>query len=451
MLSPLCIPTYPVKKEAPMMYKLTYIALLLGWALPAGAQEVITYDQAATQALQQNLAVQIVKNETAIAQNNNSIGNAGMLPRLDFEAAGSYANNNTNQEYQSAPSVNRRGVVSNGINSGIILSWTIFDGLRMFAAKNRLTAEEQASQYRLKQQIEATLLEVNAAYFELVKQKQQINATKEAITIYEERLLIAETRVTIGKASKTDLLQAKVDLNEQKSILLRSQAIYREAQALLNRLMGKPAETEFDVSDEITFNYTPSYSDIKAGMRTRNNSILFAETNISIAESLKKEIAAMRYPVLSVNTSYNFTRTSNQAGFVLLNQNVGLNAGFTFSWNLFNGFNTHRQVKNAELNIVNSNLQLQDMQRQTEMELVQAWRNFETAKEILVLEEESYTLAKENMELSLERFKLGNMTTVEFKQTQITLQDVQTRLVNARYDAKTAETKLMQLNGDLVK
>jgi outer membrane protein len=433
------------------MNKISLFFFLLANTCFAQDVTVLTYEQAAEAVISTNFGVQVVKNDAAIAANNNTAGNAGMLPDVSFNASGSYANNATNQEYSNGLSVNRSGVVSNGMNSGILLSWTVFDGMRMFAAKDRLEETQAMSDLRLKQQIENTLLQVAQVYYELVRQKQQISAIKENIKVYEERLTIAQTRLDIGKAPKTDLLLAKVDLNEQKVMLIEAENNFRTAQVQLNQLMSKPAEGEFDVSDEITITYSPGYDELKTSFAKKNNTVLLAERNVNLSTYLKREIEAMRYPRLTLNTSYNFTRTANQAGLVLLNQNLGLNAGFVLNWTLFSGFRTRTQVKNAEITIMSAQLNLQDSKLKAETALLQAWRKLESVKKILALEEDNYSLAKENMDISLERFKLGNMTTVEFKQTQMSLQEVQLRLINARYDAKQAETDLMRLNGDLVK
>lgn len=412
---------------------------------------MLTYEKAAQTALENNLGIKMVKNETIVAHNTNTVGNAGMLPDVVFNANGSYANNTTNQDYANGLQVNRSGVVSNGINSGILLSWTVFDGMSMFAAKDRLSANEEISTIRLKQQVENTLVELSQAYYDLVRQKQQINAIKENIKVYEERLRIEQMRLDIGKSAKTGVLLAKVDLNEQKAMLITAETNYKNAQVQLNQLMFMPVENEFEVSDEINFTYSPGYDELKTGFVKKNNAVLMAEKNVGLSMYMKREIEGMRYPRVTLNTSYNFTRSTNQAGFVLLNQNLGFNAGFNVSWTLFSGFKTQTLVKNAKIYIENSQYALEDVKRKTEMALLQAWRKFESAKKVLVLEEENYTFAKENMDISLERFKLGNMTTIEFKETQTSLQAVELRLFNARYEAKVAETELMRLNGDLVK
>jgi outer membrane protein TolC len=163
------------------------------------------------------------------------------------------------------------------------------------------------------------------------------------------------------------------------------------------------------------------------------------------------EIRAMRYPWLYANVKYNFNKTENEAGFSLLNQNQGLNAGLTLSWNVFNGFNTGRQVKNAKINYQSSQLILEDTRSKIQTDLYIAFKKFESEKAILQLEESNLVFAKENVIVSLEAYRLGSISGIQLTEAQNSLEASYSRLIDARYMVKISETALMKLNGDLVK
>lgn len=86
-----------------------------------------------------------------------------------------------------------------------------------------------------------------------------------------------------------------------------------------------------------------------------------------------------------------------------------------------------------------------------EASVLKAFNAFTSAQQILLLEEESYALAKENADVALESFRLGAVNSLVVKEAQKSLDDASVRLVNIRYETKTAETELMRLNGALVK
>ena len=77
--------------------------------------------------------------------------------------------------------------------------------------------------------------------------------------------------------------------------------------------------------------------------------------------------------------------------------------------------------------------------------------NYDNAKKILLVEEETIGLAKENVFIALESFKRGVTTFIELRTAQQSLADAYNRLISARYNAKVAETELLRLSGGLLK
>ncbi|HEY1053645.1 MAG TPA: TolC family protein, partial [Emticicia sp.] len=88
---------------------------------------------------------------------------------------------------------------------------------------------------------------------------------------------------------------------------------------------------------------------------------------------------------------------------------------------------------------------------QMENDLVRAYNQYQTDKEILKLEEEYNKVAEENMQISLEKFRLGGSTILEINEAQRSLNTSLNRLTNARYNIKISELQLLRLSGELVK
>jgi len=433
------------------MLKNKFFILIIFFSCEVFSQENLTLQQAIEIALKNNFSIQIAKNKSDINANDVTRGNAGMLPQVSVNASGSTATNSTQQHYASGMDVNKSGVGSSTINSGVALNWTLFDGMKMFATYDKLKELKTMGELNLKIEIENNIAKVINAYYDVVRQKQLIKATSESISIYEEREKIAQTKFTIGSGSKIEVMQARVDINALKSQLFKYQTSLFDIKANLNNLLARLPETDFNVGDSIVVTYNPKYEDLKAIIEKQNNGLLFSEKNINVSDYSLKEIRAMRYPKLGVNANYIFTRSENQAGFVLLNQNLGFNAGFTASWNLFNGFEVNRQLKDAQIQIMISKLQYDMTKMQVQTNLATAYRNFEQTKELLKMEEENSKIAKENVDIALESFRIGKTSSLELKDIQKSYDDALVRLANARYDAKAAETELMRLNGMLVK
>ena len=415
------------------------------------AQQTLSLDDAIALALKNNYAITISKNDAEINKNNASYGNAGFLPTVSFLASGSLANNNTKQNYSSGLEVNKSGVGSSNINSGVSLNWTLFDGMKMFATYDRLRVLNDMGLLQSKITIESTVASIINAYYNVVQQKQLIALTDTAIRIYEERVKISEMKLNIGSGSKLDLLQAKVDLNEQRSLRLNQQKALSDAKTLLNKLLSRAPGTELDVNDSIRITYVPKLEDLERSVMQNNNSILFSQQNVNVNNYLLAETRSLYYPHFGVNLNYNFTESQNQAGFVLLNRNLGFNAGFTASWTIFNGFNTSRMIKNAKISSLNSQLSYEQTKTEVNSELMDAFTNFKNAMELLQLEEDNFSIASENVNVALESFRIGKTSSLELKTAQTSFENARSRLVSARYQAKIAETELLRLNGMLVR
>jgi outer membrane protein TolC len=427
----------------------TFLVILTGPV--AVGQENITLSTAIESTLKNNFFINIARNDEQIAKNDNTVGNAGFLPVVDLVAGISTATNSTEQVYSNGNTVEQDGAKTDNINAAARLSWTLFDGMRMFAAKSRLGVNEEASSLMLKLEIENKIAEVITTYFNIVRIQQAMLVLQETIRIYDDRVQIAETRFTIGSASKLDFLQAKVDRNSRVSELMRLGVEHETAIAALNRLMGKSEFTAITAADSIIIDYEPSLEDLRKSVRSNNTEINLGGKYTEMSDHMIDEVRALRYPWLDANVNYNFNRTENEVGFSLLNKNQGVSAGLTLSWNIFNGFNTGRQIKNAKLNLKSTQLLLADTQSKIEQELYVSFRKFESDKSILKLEESNVISAKENVDVALEAYRLGSISGLQLKEAQNSYEESFSRLIDARYQAKLSETLLMKLNGDLVK
>lgn len=430
-------------------YKLNFIFILIASLI--SAQETLTLQQAIGLALQNNYAIIISKNETEISKNNISKGNAGMLPELNLKAGGSFSGNDTKQEFVTGNNVDKKNAQSNNINSGIELNWLIFDGMKMFISYDKLKELNRMNEFATKMQIENTIAEVINTYYDVVRQKQLLKFNESLIAIYDERLRVAKTRWEVGKAAKTDLLQAQLDLNLQKSSRIKQMATLSELKTKLNQTLSRQADIDFNVTDLIEVDKNIKLEELRNTALKLNTSLLFYQSNISVNEFSLREYQSERYPDVSFNANYNFSRTNNQAGFLLYNQNLGWNVGLSASWNLFNGYNTSRNIKNAKISLKNAQLQLDNIKTEIQSGLYKSFRNYQAALEALALEEENANLAKENMEIVFESFKLGKANTLEFKEAQRSYEDALNNLLQTRYDAKLAETELLKLKGELVR
>lgn len=436
------------------MNRKRYLALVFSsffFCFDAEAQNALTLEQAIETGLKNNYSISIEKNNSKIAENNNSLGNAGMLPKVDLNASVNFANNATKQEFSSGLIVDKAGVNSNNVTSGVYLSWVLFDGLKMFATHSRLKELESMGVIAVKLQIEQTVSDIIVSYYNIVRQKQLIKGFNENIAISEERLKIAKKRAEIGSGSGLEVMQAQIDLNSQTSNLYRQKTLLTQYKIDLNLILAQAPETEYDVNDEIPVEFLLKYEEMKSAIQNANTSLIFAQRNMNVSQQIIRETRAQIFPKLNFNANYLFTRSQNQAGFALLNQNLGLNLGMTASWTIFNGLNANNQIKNARLELETAKAEYQMTRSILESQLLSLFKKYQDDQKVLQLEEENLKITKQAIEIALERFRIGSSNALELKEIQRSYDEALIRLSEARYNAKVTETGLMKLNGTLVK
>ena len=177
--------------------------------------------------------------------------------------------------------------------------------------------------------------------------------------------------------------------------------------------------------------------------------------NIEIANTSLWENRAARSPVISLNSAYNFGKTENTLAtspFALkYNRNNGYNYGLSVTVPILNGFNANRLINLAQITLERQKVVYEQQKTVALVGIRNAFASYETAKKVLIIEEENILLAKENVYIALESFKRGVATSIELRIAQQTLAETYSQLILARYNAKAAETELLRLNGGLLK
>ncbi len=427
----------------------TYLALII--CVHSYSQEVLSLDAAIKTVLEKNYSVLIAKNETEIAKAQNNLGNAGMSPTVSLNGSLSLSNLNSYQEFNTGATQDREGAKSSGVNASLNASWMIFDGLKMFAIKKRLSQNEQLSNLQAKQNIESVIYNTIIAYNSVVKQLQLIKAAEQNLNIYEERKKIAELKYSIGSDSKIDLLLATTDVNTAKSNILQLNLQLLNAKTTLNNLMNKNVDNDFVTSDSIIINFNPELSELKRSVSNANSSLLISKQNEQILGQTIKEAQSANLPFLQLNAGYNFTRSQSQAGFVFLNRQNGVNASLTAGWIIFNGNKNNRLVKEKNISLLNQKFITEQLNMQVDALVYLNYKTFELNKEIIDLEKQNLSDSKELLTISIERYKLGKSAFLETIETQRKLEEAQVRYINAVFAAKVSETELLRANGNLVK
>lgn len=412
---------------------------------------ILTLQQAIEISLKNNYDIRIFTNIKKQQENNNSVGNSGMLPTIDANTSYTRSSNSLKQKYSNSLEVNRNASLSTNAVADLAATWTIFDGMKMFNTKEKLSELYMLSQDEMKIQIENTLQELITTYYSIVKQQQLLISMREEILFSEERVTISDRKMNNGSGSRLEWLQTKTDFNRQRSIKIALESDIDEERMKLNLLMGRKIETPFAVEDTVIITYKPMIEDLKKSVLDQNNQLNYFKRNQRISKLELKEKQSLRFPLINLNAHYIYSKTTNEAGFTLLNQINGFNYGATATIPLFHGLNINRQIKNSKIDVLNSDISFENMQSQVNSDLLNAWRTFKKNLELLQIEEQNIGYAREVLSVSQERYRIGMSSVIEQQDVQRTFEEAMKRLTEARFNTKISETILRKLNGELVK
>lgn len=421
--------------------------------LAAGQQQVSVYSlsDCLERGLQNNYSLRIMRNDQQVSANNATIANAGFLPTVDASAGVNGTVNNTETRQRSTgETTTANGVFDNTLSAGIDMSWTLFDGFAISANYQRLKELKRQGETNTRIAIEDITANIAAEYYNFVQQNIRLRNFGYAMSLSRERMRIVEERYHIGSLSKLDYQQAKVDFNADSAQYIKQHELVHTSRIQLNELMAnEDVDAYFTVSDSvIAVNDRLLFDDLWNSTLNVNSSLLKGEQNNRLAEIDLKKVCARDYPYLRLNAGYGYSVNRYETAANDLRKNLGLNFGITVGFRLFDG-NRSRERKNARLQIENTKLQRDELHQALRADLSNLWQAYQNNIQMLNLERQSLVTAKENHEIAMERYMLGNLSGIEMREAQKSLLDAEERILKAEYDTKICEISLLQISGKI--
>lgn len=400
--------------------------------------------------LQNNYDLRIAHNDQQIDANNATWANAGLLPTLDF-SAGYTGNVDKNQTTDRASGVTTKNpsAFDQSVDVGLNLNWTIFDGFSMTADYKRLRELKRQGETNTRIAIEDMVANITAEYYNYIQQKIRLKNFLYAVSLSKERVRVAQARHALGNGSRLDYQQALVDFNADSAQYIKQQEALHTSRIKLNELMAVPDVDEFfNIRDSlIDINANLHFNELWEATLATNAYLLQADQNIHIAEFDFQKVRSRDYPYLKLNTGYGYTYNKyDSSSPTRKSGNLGFNAGLTIGFNIFDG-NRRRERRNARLEIENTNLLRQQLEQSLRAELMNMWQAYQNNQNLLNLERQNLITARDNHDMAVERYMLGDLSGIEMREAQQSLLDAEERILSAQYDIKVCEISLLQLSG----
>jgi outer membrane protein len=414
------------------------------------AQEIMTLPGSIEIGLKNNYSIILQKNQAQIAKNDNTIGNAGFLPSLDLNATQNNNISTTHQEQFSGTIKDVSNAKNNSLNIGVQLNWTLFDGLRMFVNKKMLGVLEDLGENGTRIVIEGTVADITMNYFGIIQLVKLVKVAQDAVDLSVQRKHIAEAKLSLGAGSQLMLLQSTVDLNADSTRLIQQMVQLANTKADFNRLLARNVTINFNINDTIRISQAIMYDSLLALALKQNSQLIAARLNQDFSRLGVSQARADRYPTLGFTAGYAYGTLNSETGFLKYNQSYGPSFGFNLSYTLFNGFNINRAIKNAKILMNSGDIGVEDAEQELRVTIYKLYNQYLSSLEVVKMQLTNVDVARENVDVAFEKYKLGSLNDVELREIQQKLIDAEYQLIYSQFEAKKSEVELSRLSGEIL-
>lgn len=419
------------------------------YSLFAQESETLTFEKAVEIGLENNFDVKIATNQVLLTENDRKIATSVLIPTVDLNNSRGYRREDTEQAFVSDPENPRiiPGAQTRTNNYSLVAIYGF--SADAVVALQRLGKLAEVSELEAKVVIENTVAAIATAYYRLVLEQQRYEVLNNTLKLSDERLEIAKAQYEFGRASKRDFLAAQVDYNADLTALVSQEQVIQNSRVNLNELLAVGPDYDFAVKDTITVQEDLYLGELKEDAFGNNKTFLVTQRLENVAYLQLKELRAQRLPTITLNGSYNDNQLNSDAGFLLSNQQQGINLGATISLNLFSGLSLNRRIQGAKIQINNQRHLIEQFENQMLSDLQRTFNTYENSKRLLEIEKNNYEVAIENADITLDRFRLGITNYLEFRDAQVNRLQAESRLIESLFTIKENEIELMRLSGKI--
>lgn len=427
------------------------LIFIVGLFNESQAQEILSKQEVVKQVLENNFGVLIGDNNAEIAENNTSILNSGFLPTLDGNAGVNYNLNNLTANRQDGTSTVLKGATSSSYNASVNLNYTLFNGLGRWYNFKQLKEKYSLSKLEAQSTIENTVYQTLIAYYDVAVQTLNAEVFKQALEVSRNRLARADNNFVYGQGNKLAVLNAEVDLANDSISYANATLALDNAKRNLNNILVADLTTDFAVDTQVVFYQNMDKQTLYNEMMEKNVNLLQAQKNIEVGTFNGKIIRANYLPQISATTQYGWNKgINNEASFLASQTSYGLAAGLTLNWSLFDGGSTKVAMQNNKLNNENLALQFQNTENNLKRDFENAWANYQNSLYLYSTQLRNLKNNQDNFTRTNEQFKIGQVSSVEYRQAQQNLLNAAIQVTQSKFSAKVSELTILQLSGVLL-
>ena len=335
-------------------------------------------------------------------------------------------------------------------SAGLSLSQILFDG-QVFVGLQARKASIDFQTKNLEVTEEVIKANIEKVYYQLVVSKTQVKLIDANIERLEKLEHDAKELYKIGFAEKLDVDKVSVQLTNlqtQKLSVLNSINI---GYLGLKTLIGMPEKDALMLTDEVT------ESQIKDGIMQDapykyddRKEYQYAMLGQKLNEYNIKRYKMSYLPGLYLNGNLSKQAQRNQYDFFSKGDWFTSSfIGVSMSVSLFDGFAKDAKIKQAKLELQQTENNIDNLKRTIDSDVEQATLNFKTAVATIDFQKKNMGLAEAVYNQTKKKFEIGTGSNTEITASQTDLVTAQTNYINALYSAIIAKVDYQKAIGKL--
>ena len=409
------------------------ICFLLTASVPLQAQPLLTLEEVVQTVLNNNLAIQMARNDQKIAAKRGQLVYTDFFPALGLKSGAH------RQLWPDAPAPNT-------VSAGFGAEWKV--GLHSVFAYQQLRTQSQISQLEAQQTIANKVAEAIKAYYDLVFAQKKKQVLARNIAVSKEVLQLAQAKYEVGEATQLDYLSAQVEYNEEQTTLLLQEEAITAAQLTLCGLLGRNTSGDFTTIEDIPLPEQLSWEALSAALKATNPRLLMSQKRCEEAQASLRAHKAWLLPQLGFSLDY--TREGKYQASAWATEPGAWRGSIGLTWNLAQVFQYPSTIQQARIRANNGKLGVAATQVQLEATLKQQFLHYTQQLQRYALAQQHVQVGQESATVALEQYRLGSITLLVLEQARKTAQETTLRCLEAIYEAKVAEIALQQLTGGLL-
>ena len=416
------------------------------------AQENLSVSDAVKLTLENNLDIKITENQNEIFKNNASFLNSGYLPKLSTSAGFNKSKQNVEIETPNNLTGKLDNMKSENSFSNISLEYVLFDNNgRKFNFKKSKELSSR-SELEVKEVIENTLIQLYSIFYEVCRLNEEKEIIKSSLEISKSRLERNKTKFEFGQSTKLELLNAEVDVNTDSIRYLNAIKNLSNAKRDLNLVMNVDLDSDYILDQGVVYNSKENIISFYNNAAENNNKLKIYDKSVEISGYELKSIRSTYLPTIGLIGSYDWNESINDNPYAFFNKNIydGISGGVNLRWDVFKSGKRVTENKNAKVMLENSKIEKEKAYLMFQKELNNSHDTYKNNLFILEVQEQSLNTSNNNFLRNSEKYEIGLVSSIEFRNAQLNLLNAKLSRNKARYDAKLSELYFLKVSGVII-